>query len=117
MVFEMVLEPLVGSTSVRYQKISKYPQIRRDLSLVVDQAISSAQVEFFTRRAVGFNLLKSFDVFDVYQGEHIPQGKKSLAISLTLQSDSRTLTDGEISAIMETVLESLKRELAIQLRD
>ncbi|SPX61724.1 Phenylalanyl-tRNA synthetase beta subunit [Legionella feeleii] len=86
--FELRLGALINTEAVRYQQISKFPQIRRDLSLLVNNEVSAAQIEQLVRQTVNEALLKSFDVFDVYTGETIPAGKKSLAIALTLQDDN-----------------------------
>nr|WP_232220765.1 phenylalanine--tRNA ligase subunit beta [Legionella tunisiensis] len=74
--FELRLDALINTKSVRYQPISKFPQIRRDLSLLVNNEVSAAQIEQLVRQTVDKALLKSFDVFDVYTGESIPVGKK-----------------------------------------
>ncbi|CEK11743.1 phenylalanine--tRNA ligase subunit beta [Legionella hackeliae] len=115
--FELRLNPLISETTSRYQQISKFPQIRRDLSLLVDNEITAAQIEGAVREVVEANYLKSFDVFDVYMGESIPEGKKSLAIALTLQDDKRTMVDTEINTIISAILKALNEKFAIILRD
>lgn len=117
LLFELSLETLVHPSVARYQTISKYPQIRRDLSLLVGEDITSFQIEQAVREIVPITWLKSFDVFDVYQGENIPSGKKSLAIALTLQDDHRTLVDTEINEIINKILEKLDKDYSIILRD
>ena len=116
-VFELSLMPLIHKIPVRFQAISKYPQIRRDLSLLVSDDVSAAQIERAVRGVVAKELLKSFDVFDVYVGDAIPKDKKSLAIALTLQDDHRTLIDAEINAIIGAIIKQLDNEFAIILRD
>ena len=115
--FELSLEPLLIATTQRYQKISKYPQIRRDLSLLADSHITAAQIESTLRDVTPLKLLKAVDIFDVYMGDSIPTGKKSLAIALTLQDDTRTLIDEEINTIINAVLKKLEDDFAIILRD
>ena len=117
MLFELSLKPLLQDSPARYQQISKYPQIRRDLSLLVSNEVSVAQIEHAVRAVVAAAWLKSFDVFDVYTGESIPAGKKSLAIALTLQDDHRTLVDGEINTIIGAIIKKLDEEFGIILRD
>jgi len=119
MLFELSLSKLldIDKAPVLYRRISKYPQIRRDLSLLVDQDVMAAQIERVVREIVAIRLLKAFDIFDVYAGESIPAGKKSLAIALTLQDDDRTLTDVEINAIIDAIIDKLDEELGILLRD
>ena len=115
--FELSLFPLIHREPTRYQPISKYPLIRRDLSLLVGDDVSVAQIEHAVREVVSVNWLKSFDVFDVYTGDKIPKGKKSLAIALTLQDDHRTLVDAEINEIIGAIINQLDDEFAIILRD
>lgn len=117
LLFELSLKPLMGAFPACYQPISKYPQIRRDLSLLVDNDVTAASIETATREVVPGGWLKSFDVFDVYTGDGIPDGKKSLAIALTLQDDSRTLVDAEINNIIAAIITKLAVEFAIILRD
>ncbi len=117
MLFELSLAVLCEHHSVRFQSISKYPQIRRDLSLLVNLDVSVGQIEQAVREAVPLGLLKAFDVFDVYMGDSIPADKKSLAIALTLQDDKRTLVDTEIHAVIAAVLKRLEDDFAIVLRD
>ncbi|KTC87374.1 MULTISPECIES: phenylalanine--tRNA ligase subunit beta [Legionella] len=115
--FELKLTSLINETSVRYQQISKFPQIRRDLSMLADNEVSAAQIEAAVRQVVNTAWLKAFDVFDVYTGESIPPGKKSLAIALTLQDNTRTMIDSEINAIISAIINKLKEEFSIILRD
>ncbi len=117
MLFELSLTALFPQHPVRYQPISKYPQIRRDLSLLVSVDVSVDQIEQAIRAVVRRDMLKAFDVFDVYTGESIPVGKKSLAIALTLQDDKRTLIDTEIHAVIATILKKLDDAFAIVLRE
>lgn len=115
--FELKLEPLLAQPSVRYNPISKFPQIRRDLSFLVDEQITAADIEKVVRQAGNQDWLKSFDVFDVYTGESIPAGKKSLAVALTLQDDGRTLIDSEINQVIGAIINELSQKFAITLRD
>lgn len=108
---------LLGLERVRYHKVSKYPQIRRDLSLLMDESIPVEAIESLVRRLVPSKHLKAFDVFDQYMGEHLPSGKKSIAVALTLQSDERTLVDEEVNALMTSLINELSEKLAITLRD
>lgn len=117
LLFELDLDLLVNTTPVRYKTISKYPLIRRDLSFLVDESISANQIERVVRAAVDHDWLKSFDVFDVYIGTHIPEGKKSLAIAITLQDAHRTLVDAEINETISAIIKSLENECFILLRE
>ena len=117
MLFELNLAPLLITTPPCYQKISKYPQIRRDLSLLVNKDVTAAQIEQSIREVTSSDLLKAVDIFDVYIGESIPLGKKSLAIALTLQDDTRTLVDEEINTVINGILQKLEVDFSIMLRD
>ena len=79
--------------------------------------MTAQQIEQVVRDVVTPGWLKSFDVFDVYTGDGIPNGKKSLAIGLTLQEDSRTLVDAEINNIITAIIKKLADQFAIILRD
>ncbi|MDP3705687.1 MAG: phenylalanine--tRNA ligase subunit beta [Legionellaceae bacterium] len=114
--FELSLSAMLGKTLVSYQAISKYPQTRRDLSLIVDEQVSAMQIEQAVRDVVDPLCLKAFDIFDVYTGESIPENKKSLAIALTLQNDNRTLVDTEINTIIDQILKKLAEVFSVVLR-
>ena len=98
-----------------YDDISKYPETRRDLALVADKGIASAEVLSTIRAAAG-TLLTKLDLFDVYEGTGLAEGKKSLAIGLTFQDQSRTLDESEVSSAIDQVLDSLREKLGIELR-
>ncbi|MCP0914564.1 phenylalanine--tRNA ligase subunit beta [Legionella sp. 27cVA30] len=115
--FELSAVPFLEKTDRRYKPISKYPQIKRDLSLLVSEEITAQQIEEIVRETVQPGWLKAFDVFDVYKGGSIPADKKSLAITLILQDDNRTLVDAEINAAIDAIITTLDQKFAITLRD
>lgn len=117
LIFEINLAALLGQEAPRYKTISKYPQIRRDLSFLVDSDVSVMQIEAVVRTIIKENWLKSFDVFDVYTGEGVPKGKKSLAVAMTLQDESRTLVDAEINSLISAIINTLENEFSIILRE
>jgi phenylalanyl-tRNA synthetase beta chain len=117
LLFEISLFHLLDTHRPQYQKISKFPSVRRDLSFLIDEEISAMQIEASVSEIVKSAQLKSFDVFDVYVGESIPQGKKSLAIALTLQKRDRTLIDEEVNALMDNVVKKLVKDFTIIMRD
>lgn len=122
MLFELQLDKLMSWPTPRYQPISKFPLIRRDLSLLVDNTLTLTDIESVVKQAIDKNVahqawLKSLDVFDVYEGVGIPANKKSLALSLTLQDDHRTLVDNEINDVIHAIITTLGEKLAITLRD
>ena len=111
-----VLQSVVNEVAMpAYDDISKYPETRRDLALVTDKSAASAEVLSTIRKAAG-SLLTKLDLFDVYEGAGLAEGKKSLAIGLTFQDQSRTLDESEVSSAVDQVLDSLKEKLGIELR-
>ncbi|MDI1351794.1 MAG: phenylalanine--tRNA ligase subunit beta, partial [bacterium] len=115
--FEVSIDALINGSVTRYKTISKYPQIRRDLSFLVDEKINAMQIEQAVRSLITEDWLKSFDVFDVYMGKGIPEGKKSLAIAMILQDHSRTLVDAEINLLISAIINKLQSEFSIILRE
>lgn len=120
--FELYLDPLLEDVVPIYHPVSKFPSIRRDLSLLVDKPIQAGAIEAIVRQVFHSapdkaNWLKGFDIFDVYTGDTISPDKKSLAISLLLQDDKRTLVDDEISEIIHVIITKLQQELAIIWRE
>ncbi len=91
------------------------PPVLQDIALVVDEAKTHAEVEAVIRKAGG-NLLKDVRLFDIYRGDPVPAGKKSLAFSLTYQTDDRTLTDKEVARVQEKIVRLSERELGATLR-
>lgn len=114
--FELSLNAFVNNSDVIYQHISKYPQTRRDLSLLVAKDVSAMQIESAIREVVPPSNLKAFDIFDVYVDDSLPRDKKSIALALTLQDDNKTLVDSDINNIMQLVLDKLANEYDIILR-
>ncbi len=106
---------LIPSKSVHYKEIPKFPEVRRDLALLIDAEVTFAQIEklaFQTEK----KLLKKVGLFDVYEGEKIASGKKSYALNLILQDEDKTLTDKEIDKVMEKLLRAMVSNLNAQLR-
>ena len=81
---------------MKYKEISKFPNIKKDLSIVVDKNIESLDIAKLIKKTGGSNLT-NVEVFDVYEGKGIEEGKRSLAFSLTFGSQDKTLTDDEIN--------------------
>jgi phenylalanyl-tRNA synthetase beta chain len=102
-----------GVVSKKYQPISRYPSIARDIALLVDERITYQQIYAIIQ---DFPLVNSVTLFDLYVGEQVPPGKKSLAFRIVYQSDTRTLTDEEVDNVQQQILESLSRELGATLR-
>jgi phenylalanyl-tRNA synthetase beta chain len=117
LVFELMLSTLPIHATRLYQPISKYPQIRRDLSLLVDESVSAQTIENVVRASIDPAILKSFYIFDVYTGGGLAaEHKKSIALGLLLQSDTRTLVDEEIHAMISDVVTALQNQLNAVLR-
>jgi phenylalanyl-tRNA synthetase beta chain len=95
--------------------VSNYPAVQRDLAFVLDESITADQVVKTVRNATR-PLVQSVDVFDVYQGKGVPEGKKSLAIALTLRADDRTLTEDDISPVMNSAVEAISKHYNGELR-
>jgi phenylalanyl-tRNA synthetase beta chain len=95
--------------------LSKFPSIRRDIAIVVDEAVSFAAVRRSVEQAAG-ELLRDLLLFDIYSGEKIESGRKSLALGLILQADSQTLTDQEVESVVALVLARLADDLNASLR-
>ena len=114
--FELLLAPLLEVVPGRLQAISKYPSIRRDIAIVVDQVCTWSQVRECIEGAAPEYLVE-LRLFDVYAGEGIKSGRKSFAMGLILQEISRTLTDTEIDAAMADITAALAKELGGSLRE
>lgn len=105
----------VKKNVVSYQEISKYPAVSRDLALLVDNNVEFAQIENIARQTEK-KLLKKVQLFDVYEGKNLPEGKKSYAVNFILQDESQTLNDKKIDAIMNNLINNLKKQLNAELR-
>ena len=95
--------------------LPKYPAVVRDLAILVDETVLAAEVEEIIKKKAK-NLFAGLTLFDVYQGKQVPEGKKSMAYSLTLQSEEKTLTDEDTTGAVQEILEALKSKLGAELR-
>lgn len=109
------LSALARKKSVKFTPLAKTLPVRRDLALLLDTSVTMAQVEATVRQAGG-KLLRTVDLFDVYDGDKLPAGKKSYAIALTLRDDERTLNDKQIEATMDKIIAALSKRLGAELR-
>jgi len=105
---------LIGS-KIKFTDIPKYPEVRRDLALLVDDSVPFDAIYNLARQTEK-SLLKDVNLFDVYQGKNLPEGKKSYAVSFTLQDTSKTLTDEQIDKIMSKLQKNMENELGASLR-
>jgi len=105
----------ISKQKVSFTEISKYPEVKRDLALLLDKAVNFAEIEkiaFDTER----KLLKKVTLFDVYEGKNLEAGKKSYAVSFILQDETKTLTDSQIDSIMKKMLSNFESKLNAKLR-
>ena len=109
------LMKVVRNKQVLYTEISKYPAVSRDLALLVDQSVEFAQIEQIARQSER-KLLKRVELFDVYEGKNLPAGKKSYAVNFILQDEQKTMGDKQIEAIMQKLIQNLKKQLGAELR-
>lgn len=114
-VFELDLEWMRLPFAGRFQEISKFPEIRRDIAILVKQTIPAKEIQD-TIKSVAGNWLKDVFIFDVYQGKGISPGLKSIALALILQHPTRTLVDDEVAELMNRVITSLKGQFGAELR-
>ncbi|MBQ2588225.1 MAG: phenylalanine--tRNA ligase subunit beta, partial [Prevotella sp.] len=105
----------IRKNKVEYYEISKYPAVSRDLALLIDKNIEFAQIEQIARQSEK-KLLKKVELFDVYEGKNLPEGKKSYAVNFILQDEEKTLNDKQIDAIMNKLIANLKSKLNAELR-
>ena len=103
------------STKIKFTDIPKYPEVRRDLALLVDEAVAFESVYKIAIQTEK-SLLKDINLFDVYQGKNLPEGKKSYAVSFTIQDSSKTLTDEQIDKVMSKLQKNFENELVAVLR-
>lgn len=103
-----------AETQVQFKPLPRFPAVTRDLALVCDESVPVAQLELRIRRGAGA-LLEELRLFDVYRGEQLPSGKKSVAYALVLRAEDRTLTDEETDAVMQEILKNMQ-EIGAALR-
>jgi phenylalanyl-tRNA synthetase beta chain len=103
------------SNKIKYVEIPKYPEVRRDLALLIDESVAFEDIYSIARKTEQ-SLLKEITLFDVYVGKNLLEGKKSYAVSFTLQDESKTLTDSQIEKIMSKLQNNFQTQLGAQLR-
>ena len=105
----------VKKAAVHFTEIPKYPAVSRDLALLIDKQVEFAQVEQVARQTEK-KLLKRVELFDVYEGKNLPEGKKSYAVNFVLQDMEKTMSDKQIEAVMNKLIQNLKKQLGAELR-
>ena len=112
--WDNILE-VAAQNEIVFQEIPKYPEVKRDFALLLDDSITFEQV-YGIGMQTGKKLLKNISLFDVYTGKNLPEGKKSYAVSFTLQDEKSTLTDKQIDTIMGKLQQQYEKELGAKLR-
>jgi len=116
-IMEIDLDKLLSKKvgRMKYKEISKFPEIKKDIAIVIDDKVTAKEIAENIKKAGG-SILDRSEVFDVYKGIGIPLGKKSVAYSLTFLANDRTLTDEEVNKAVDKIVERLKKELKAELR-
>jgi len=114
--FELAIDPSFRSEVPVFTDISRFPAIRRDLAVVVDESTTLDELKKTVNLAAK-GLLRELHVFDVYRGTGVEAGRKSIALGLILQETSRTLTDGEADAVVAAVIGRVKGDLRAGIRE
>lgn len=114
-VFEIALKCFENARIPSFEPLSKFPEIRRDIALVIDEDVTISQLETVIREASS-TLLTNFQLFDVYQGKGIDSGRKSVAFGLTFQDQSRTLEEADVEGAMAPILLAVEKQLGATLR-
>ena len=109
------LMKVIKKNEVLYTEVPKFPAVSRDLALLVDNSVEFAQIEQIARQTEK-KLLKKVELFDVYEGDKLPAGKKSYAVNFILQDEEKTMGDKQIEAIMNKLISNIKKQLNAELR-
>jgi phenylalanyl-tRNA synthetase beta chain len=109
------LTALALKRTVTYAPLPKTQAVKRDLSLLIDSSVTMADIEKVVRESER-KILRSVTLFDVYEGDKLPAGKKSYAISMTLRDDEKTLQDKYIDQVMSRIIANLTSKLGAELR-
>lgn len=112
--WDNILE-VASRNKIKFQPIPKYPAVRRDFALLLDAATGFEEIRTIAKQTEK-QLLKDIQLFDVYEGKNLPEGKKSYAVSFTLQDEHKTLTDKQIDKVMNKLQQRFEKELGASLR-
>ena len=115
-VFEIKQSAIACSAIPAFKPLSRYPEVRRDLAIIVDENVPVGEI-LSTIEQVSGDLVKETQLFDIYQGKGVEEGRKSIAFGLILQDFSRTLTDSDVDAEIENIVSALKQQFAATLRE
>ena len=106
----------MAQTKVKYKPLPKYPSTSRDIALLVDEAVQVGDIESVIRQSGG-GILEDVTLFDIYRGRQIEEGKKSVAFTLVYRAEDKTLTDEDVAAVHEKMLQVLKDRFHAALRE
>ena len=112
--WDLILD-LIKNTKIKYSEVSKFPAVKRDLSLLIDNKVSFKELLQIAKDTEK-NILKSVSLFDVYEGDKLSKGKKSYAISFTLADKNKTLTDKYVDKVMGKLIKSFKEKVGAEVR-
>ena len=114
--FQLKMRALTTRSITSYADFSKFPSIRRDFAIVIDSGVPAVKILNTVKKNAG-DLLQDISIFDIYEGENIAAGKKSLAFSVVLQAQDRTLEDAAIQEISDRIVGSLRETYGAELRE
>jgi len=112
--WDTILE-VIKHNNIKFKTIPKYPEVRRDFALLIDDNVTFESIYKIAKQSEK-SLLRNVNLFDVYQGKNLPKGKKSYAVSFTLQDENKTLTDKQIDKIMNKLQNNFEKQLGAELR-
>jgi len=115
-IFELSLDVVKKASIPKFSPLSRFPEVRRDLAIVVDESVTSGAIQACIHD-VSTSLLKAVHLFDIYTGKGVEEGRKSIALGLILQDFSRTLTDQDVEIEVEIIVSALKHKFAATLRE
>ena len=100
---------------MKYKEISKFPSVKKDIAVIVDKNVSASEMQKIIKSNGGKLLINNY-VFDLYEGIGIPKGKKSIAFTLEIGAQDKTLTDEEIANVVTKITDALKKKYGAELR-
>lgn len=115
--FELAQDQLLTKNIAKFKSLSKYPSVRRDLALIVKEEVTAEEIMACITNSADVSTLQDIIIFDVYRGKGVDEGSKSIAVGIIFQNFTQTLTDSEIDATFNRILDALARTLGAKLRD
>lgn len=106
---------IASKKKVKYNEINNFQSVKRDLAMLIDKEVEFAEIKKIAKQSVG-KLLKDINIFDVYEGEKIPNGKKSYAVRFTFQDDEKTMNEKDINRVMDKLIKSITTQINVEIR-